>query len=48
MLPAVDVKEEEVNKLSCSAVHLGWSGAIDGEYRAVSSRLGRYQSITVY
>lgn len=37
MLPAVHVKEEEVNKPSCSAVHLGgWSGAIDGGYCAVS------------
>ncbi|XP_044040887.1 uncharacterized protein LOC122870626 [Siniperca chuatsi] len=32
VLPAVDVKEEEVNKPSCSSVHLGgWSGTLDGE-----------------
>lgn len=31
MIPAVDMKEEEVNKLSCSAVG-GWSGDHDGEY----------------
>lgn len=29
--PAADVKEEEVNKPSCSAVHLGWSGVTDCE-----------------
>lgn len=32
MIPAVDVKEEEVNKLSCSPVHVGgWSVSLDGE-----------------
>ncbi|XP_074484875.1 uncharacterized protein LOC141763941 [Sebastes fasciatus] len=29
VLPAVDVKEEEANKPSCSSVH--WSGPLDGE-----------------
>lgn len=39
VLPAVDVKEEEGNKPSCSSVHLGgWSGTLDGEYCAVSPR----------
>lgn len=38
MLTAVDVKEEEANKLSCS-VHLGgWSGTLDGECSAASQR----------
>lgn len=33
VLPAVDVKEEEMNNPSCSSVHLGgWSGTLDGEY----------------
>ena len=33
MMPAVDVKEEEVNKLSCSSVHVGgWSVNLDGEH----------------
>lgn len=33
VLPAVDVKEEEGNKPSCSSMHLGgWSGTLDGEY----------------
>lgn len=32
-MPAVDVKEEEVNKLSCSSVHVGgWSVNLDGEH----------------
>ena len=32
VMPAVDMKEEEVNKPYCSAVHLrGWSSALDGE-----------------
>nr|XP_046234334.1 uncharacterized protein LOC124053327 [Scatophagus argus] len=37
VLPAVDVKEEQVNKPSCSSVHLGgWSGTLDGEAGAES------------
>ncbi|CAK6976273.1 uncharacterized protein si:ch73-109d9.3, partial [Scomber scombrus] len=32
VMPAVDVKEEEVNKLSCSSVHVGgWSVNLDGK-----------------
>ncbi|XP_040002409.1 zinc finger protein 263 isoform X2 [Xiphias gladius] len=32
LMPAVDVKEEEVNKPSCSSMHLGgWSVTLDGE-----------------
>ncbi|KAF0037985.1 hypothetical protein F2P81_010859 [Scophthalmus maximus] len=32
VVPAVDVKEEEVNKPSCSSLHLGeWSDALDGK-----------------
>lgn len=33
VMPAVDVKQEEGNKPSCSSVHLGgWSDTLDGEY----------------
>ncbi|XP_040891928.1 zinc finger protein 112 isoform X2 [Toxotes jaculatrix] len=32
VMPAVDVKEEELNKPSCSSVHLGgWSSTLDGK-----------------
>lgn len=37
----MDVKEEQVNKPSCSSVHMGgWSGTLDGEYCTVSSTVG--------
>lgn len=33
----LDIKKEDVNKPSCSSVHLGvWSGSPDSEYNAVS------------
>lgn len=37
MLAAVDMKEEQVNKTSCSPVHsgVGWSCKVDGEYCTV-------------
>lgn len=39
VLPAVDVKEEEMNNPSCSSVHLGgWSGTLDGEAGPESHR----------
>lgn len=43
VLPAVDMKEEVLKALSCSAEQLGgWSGTFDGEDWAVIQKIRRY------